>query len=280
MGRGELSPRPHTIGRRIDMRRLLNLVGDLLFAVGMGGLAVMAITSLNSLIEIAGGPSALSVPIASVASHTVASIQEVISTSALAHGRQATAVPNAERQAGLRNDEGRGSPTPGPSPTPSITSTPTLRPTPTPEPSPPITGLRIPSIGLQTKVVPAEFVEGTDGGSWNVPAFVAGHAEFTAGAGAAGNAVLIGHVDSIRSGDVFHNLSGVSMGDSVEVWSGNRRFDYQVVAIWSVPRTDGTVMQPTPKPSITLITCTGQWLPLQHDFSHRLVVRAELVRKY
>ncbi len=262
------------------MRRLLNLVGDLLFAVGMGGLAVMAITSLNSLIEIAGGPGVLSVPIASIASHTAVSIEEAISTSALAHDRQATAVPSAETQTGIPDDGGKGSPTPAATPTASATSTPTLRPTPTPEPRLPITGLRIPSIALQTKVVPAEFVEGTDGGNWNVPALVAGHAEFTAGAGAAGNGVLIGHVDSIRSGDVFHNLSGVSMGDSVEVWSGNRRFDYRVVAIWSVPRTDGTVMQPTPKPSLTLITCTGQWLPLQHDFSQRLVVRAELVRKY
>jgi len=183
----------------------------------------------------------------------------------------------ADRQGGSTPLSATPSPTPKEQPTASPTPTP--RPTPTPEPRLAITGLRIPSIGLETKVVPAEFVEGGGGGSWQVPAFVAGHAEFTAGAGAVGNAVLLGHVDSLRSGDVFHDLERVSMGDVIEVWSGDRRFDYRVVAIWSVPRTDGTVMQPTPKPSLSLITCTGRWLPLERDFSHRLVVRAELVRR-
>ena len=258
----------------------------------------MAIVSLNSLVEGVIGKSLLSVPMTAIAREARASVQEAASTFALAKRPSPTAVPSPTPSPGLSGTmgrergsalEGRESPTPEEAvatptstalPTATATGTPTLRPTPTPEPRLPISGLRIASIGLETKVVPARFVEGQGGGTWEVPAFAAGHAEFTAGAGAVGNAVLLGHVDSLRSGDVFRDLARVSMGDTLEVWSGNRRFDYRVVAIWSVPRTDGSVMQPTPKVSLSVITCTGQWLPLERDFSHRLVVRAELVRRY
>ncbi|MGI5837969.1 MAG: sortase, partial [Chloroflexota bacterium] len=196
----------------------------------------------------------------------------------------ASAVRTVEGAGDLRTQsEGTATPTLSPTPlpatpTPSPTKTATPKPSPTPEPRLPITGLRIESIGLETKVVPAKFVEGNGGGTWEVPAFLAGHADKTAGAGALGNAVLLGHIDSIRSGDVFHALPQVAMGDIIEVWSDNRRFRYRVVAIWSVPRDDGSVVQATPTRSISIITCTGQWLPLEQDYSHRLVVRADLVR--
>ncbi len=231
------------------MRRAFNLLGGLLFAVGLGGLALMMIVATGALVETAIGKSILR-----------ESLQQDWSS------------PTAEGAV--------ASPTPAARPAVGPTAPPTLRPTPTPEPRLPITGLRIAGIGLETRVVPASFVEGKDGGSWEVPAFAAGHAEFTAGAGAVGNAVLLGHVDSLRSGDVFRDLARVQVGDTLEVWSANRRFDYRVVATWSVPRTDGTVMQPTPRASLSMITCTGRWLPLERDFSHRLVVRAELVRRY
>jgi len=142
----------------------------------------------------------------------------------------------------------------------------------------PITGLRIASINLETEVVVAEFSE-QDGGTWFVPRFKAGHAEFTAGAGEIGNAVLFGHVTSLSLGNVFEQLHRVHRGDTIEVFSNDRLYDYQVTELRTVSRTDISVLDPTDVPAISLITCTGAWLPQLHDYAERLVVRGELVQR-
>lgn len=141
----------------------------------------------------------------------------------------------------------------------------------------PITELSIPSIGLVSKVVPAGLINRAGQVTWEVPPFVVGHAEGTAGAGAPGNAVLMGHVTSRNLGNVFINLDKVQVGDMLAVFSGDRQFNYQVTEVKVVSRTDVSVVAPTERPTVTLITCTGTWLPLISDYSHRLVVRAELV---
>lgn len=141
----------------------------------------------------------------------------------------------------------------------------------------PITELSVPSIGLVTKVVPAGLINRAGQVTWEVPPFVVGHAEGTAGAGAPGNAVLMGHITSRNLGNVFINLDKVQVGDMLAVFSGDRQFNYRVVEVKAVPRTDVSVVAPTERPTVTLITCTGTWLPLISDYSHRLVVRAELV---
>src|SRR4051812_1567593 len=121
----------------------------------------------------------------------------------------------------------------------------------------PITGVAMPSISLQAEVVPAKLVP-TDGGlTWEVPAFKAGHAEASAGAGETGNAVLFGHVVSKHLGNVFKDLDKIRVGDRVQVLSERQEFDYEVVDVREVDRTDVSVVQPTAKPSISLITCTG-----------------------
>ena len=66
------------------------------------------------------------------------------------------------------------------------------------------------------------------GGTWDVPKFVAGHAEGSAGAGESGNAIVIGHVTSLTLGHVFEHLDGVSSGDVLSVFGADRRFDYRV----------------------------------------------------
>jgi sortase A len=140
----------------------------------------------------------------------------------------------------------------------------------------PITRLSIPSIGLDTPVVIAALVDHDGSTTWDVPRFVAGHAEGTAGAGEAGNAIVIGHVTSITLGNVFEHLDRVAEGDLVEVFSSEKRLDYQVTAVDNVSRTDLSVLESTPTPSVTLITCSGWWLPTVRDYSQRLVVRGEL----
>ena len=141
----------------------------------------------------------------------------------------------------------------------------------------PITRLAIPRIGLAADVVPATLVERDGGATWQVPAFKVGHAEGTAGAGQPGNAVLLGHVTSVHSGNVFATLDQTAAGDQVQVFSDADEFDYQVASVDHVPRTDTDVLAQGPTPTISLITCTGVWLPTIWDYTERLVVRAELV---
>lgn len=142
----------------------------------------------------------------------------------------------------------------------------------------PITGLRIPSVAIETPVVEAPLIEDPDGSvSWDVPKFVAGHAEATgAGAGANGNAVVFGHVSSLTLGNVFENLYRAHVGDEVHVFSGDTMFTYRVVDVASLSRTDTSMVNPSERPVVTLVTCTGLWNPLLHDYMQRLVVRAEL----
>jgi hypothetical protein len=129
------------------------------------------------------------------------------------------------------------------------------------EPFRPITRVEIPARSLGADVVPAALVVRDAGLTWEVPAFAAGHAERTAGAGARGHAVLVGHVTSPESGSVFRDAA----------------FDYLVTDVRTVARTDVSVVAPTGGATLSLITCTGPWLPTVGDYAQRLVVRAELV---
>ena len=144
-----------------------------------------------------------------------------------------------------------------------------------PVPPSAITRLVIASAGIDTPVVEAPLVEHDGTSSWDVPKFVAGHAEGTPNAGEQGNAVLIGHVTSLTLGNVFEHLDQVSVGDDVQVFSFDRGFLYRVTDVRDVERTDVAVLDPTPVPAITLITCSGWWLPTVHDYNQRLIVRAE-----
>lgn len=140
----------------------------------------------------------------------------------------------------------------------------------------PITHLAIPSIQLDTAVVPAPLVEHDGASTWSVPRFVAGHAEGSAGPGEPGNAVVIGHVTSLTLGHVFEHLDQVKAGDDVLVSSFERTLAYRVTGVESVDRTAVSVLDATSRPTLTLLTCSGVWLPVIGDYSQRLIVHAEL----
>ena len=140
-----------------------------------------------------------------------------------------------------------------------------------------ITHLRMPRLLIDSEVVPSPFVQVDDSGTWEVPAFKVGHAEYTAGAGKTGNSVLFGHVTSRTLGNVFQNLERARRGDILEIWSDRGEYRYEVVDIRRVPRTDVSVVEPTDAATASLITCTGAWLPHLNDYAERLVVRAELI---
>jgi len=139
--------------------------------------------------------------------------------------------------------------------------------------------LRIPRIRLESEVVPARLVRlGAEGGvvTWEVPAHRVGHTQGTPGPGAGGNTVLVGHVSSVNAGNVFAQLDRVAAGDEI-VLEGHASYTYRVTEVRRVTRDDLSVMAPSDGAVVTLLTCTGAWIPEMQDYSHRLVVRATLV---
>jgi LPXTG-site transpeptidase (sortase) family protein len=151
-------------------------------------------------------------------------------------------------------------PTPSPSPIPTAT----------PIPVTPMQRLIATSIGLDTKVVEAPIVNG----EWIVPKFVAGHLLGTAQPLQGSNVVLSGHVQSISSGNVFARIGELKIGDVIRVYTMAAVVTYAVSQTRVVANTDIAVVQPSPREILTLITCTGTWLPLQHDYDSRIVVIA------
>lgn len=156
--------------------------------------------------------------------------------------------------------------------------------TPTPDPSTavagtfrPVTRVVIPSIKLDAPTVPADLVRDNGAITWSVPPFKVGHAQDTGAAGGPGNAVLVGHVTSQSLGNVFEHLHDVHTGDAITIFSNDQRFSYRVSVVRTVERSDVSVVQPSTTPALTLITCTGVWLPLVNDYAQRVIVRAELL---
>lgn len=141
----------------------------------------------------------------------------------------------------------------------------------------PITRLQIPSINLVAEVVPAPLIESGGEKTWQVPSFKVGHGQFTAGAGQVGTAVLLGHVESRHDGSIFRDLHRVRVGDTIRVFSREQRFEYRVVQVRIVSPDDLSVLRPTGRASVVLITCAGEWAPSLNDYTRRLVVRADLV---
>jgi LPXTG-site transpeptidase (sortase) family protein len=158
----------------------------------------------------------------------------------------------------------------GPPPTFTATPVPTATPTPVISPAERIVA---PTIKLDSKVVESKIVNG----EWQVPKFVAGHLQGTANPLQGGNVVLCGHIDSISSGDVFASIGKLKPGDGIDVYTRTGIVKYRVAKLIVVPNDDVAVVQNQPEETLTLITCTGTWLPLQHDFDRRLVVVANRV---
>jgi LPXTG-site transpeptidase (sortase) family protein len=143
-------------------------------------------------------------------------------------------------------------------------------------PSLPITRVVIPAIGLDAQVVPASLSRQQGGTTWEVPAFKAGHAQFSARAGQLGTAVLLGHLSSLNLGNVFENLHRVKVGDQVHALSGDVRFDYRIYETRSIQRSEMPALQSPEAARLFMLTCSGVWLPFIWDYTERLVVQAEL----
>ncbi|HLI26411.1 MAG TPA: sortase [Chloroflexota bacterium] len=130
--------------------------------------------------------------------------------------------------------------------------------------------LIIPSIGLDSRVVPISTrIDNRGSLAWETAAFAVGHHAGSANPGQVGNVVLSGHISSPHEGDVFRNLPRVQLGDGVIVVTAEQQFLYRVYDIQVVPPQAVEVLDPTDTSIVTLITCVPDGV-----YSHRLVVRA------
>ena len=106
-------------------------------------------------------------------------------------------------------------------------------------------------------------------------------------AGQIGNLVISGHYDFPGgSGAIFYNLANVSIGDTVYVTTlvNNEVENTKKYIIASKfladPNNNDHIQEAykdTKEPTITLITCNGVWDSVKHEYSHRVVVKGELV---
>jgi sortase A len=92
----------------------------------------------------------------------------------------------------------------------------------------------------------------------------------TANPGNVGNLVLSAHNDIF--GELFRDLDQLKPGDDILVSTATRQYTYRVTGLRIVEPTEVSVMEPTNRPTITLISC----YPYLKD-TERIVVFGELV---
>ena len=133
--------------------------------------------------------------------------------------------------------------------------------------------LVIPTLGLDSKVIQLGTKLDRRGQlAWETAPFAVGQHKGLAGPGQNGNMVLSGHISSPNEGAVFHHLPDLKVGEGVIVGTEERQYLYRVVDVKTVTPDEVSVLDQTPDPTVTLITCVPDGV-----YSHRLVVTARLV---
>jgi LPXTG-site transpeptidase (sortase) family protein len=131
--------------------------------------------------------------------------------------------------------------------------------------------LVIPSIGLDARIVPIGVHRDRTGALvWDTAPFAVGHHQGTVFPGETGNVVLSGHISSPNEGDIFRRLPQVKLQDGIVVITAQQPHLYRVSDIRITGPDAVQVIDQTPSPVLTLITCVPDGL-----YSHRLVIRAE-----
>lgn len=140
----------------------------------------------------------------------------------------------------------------------------------------PINRIILPAIGIDTVVKYVPF----DGLTWMISGLqqeVAWMGE-TSWPGLGSNTGLAGHV-SLRNGvdGPFRNLEVLQQNDEVIIYTEENVYTYQVREKQVVEETDFSIIDPTDRSQLTLITC-AEWDASIGFYRKRLVVYAELVR--
>lgn len=161
------------------------------------------------------------------------------------------------------------------------------RPKPNPKPAPPWT-IQLPSIkvtaGLLSLAAPAGPATG-DTVSLPVPPLdkattSAAWYRFTAVPGAAGNAVIVGHVDTYTGPGVFYDLYLLRPGDPVYVTADGTRRRFDVTSVHELAKSSFPVDQVfggTRKHQLWLITCGGGFDYQSRHYLDNIVVSATWV---
>lgn len=121
--------------------------------------------------------------------------------------------------------------------------------------------MQIPAINVDSSVV--------QGDGWEQLKKGIGQHIGSADPGSNGNMVAAGHNDVF--GEVFRNLDRLKAGDQIVVYTAVRAYTYVVTKSEIVDPTRVDVMDPTPTPTLTLISC----YPYRVD-KQRIVITAEL----
>ena len=123
----------------------------------------------------------------------------------------------------------------------------------------------IPRIAVDAPVVETP----PQGGVWAVADWAVGHLSTTPNPGGAGNNALSAH-DDIK-GEVFKRLGELRPGDQIQMRTRRVLYTYVVTTEETVDPSDTAVLNPTVKPTLTLISCSPYWVDTQ-----RLIVQALL----
>lgn len=140
--------------------------------------------------------------------------------------------------------------------------------------------IEVPSIGVKAAIEPTGILEN---GEMGVPEDVDQVGWFEPGfkAGAKGNAVLAGHVDSLTGPAVFYELTDVKVGETVILTDADgREMVFEVKNLTSYETDEAPIEEifgNSDKRMINLITCTGDFNRDIGSHEERLVVTAELV---
>jgi LPXTG-site transpeptidase (sortase) family protein len=131
----------------------------------------------------------------------------------------------------------------------------------------------IPTIGVDSKIIQLGTKLDRQGHiAWETAPFAVGQHKGLAGPGQNGNMILSGHISSPNEGAIFHRLPDIKVGDGIIVSTDERQYLYRVTETKVVTPDQVSVMDQTPDPTATLLTCVPDGI-----YSHRLVVKARLV---
>ena len=181
-----------------------------------------------------------------------------------------------------------------PAVSPTVPATSSTAPTPTaPPPCPAPSTLRRPGIPPKSPIVIEIKKLGVDAqveqagldhhGDMQVPVNACDVAWYKPGPvpGAAGDAVIDGHLDWTSGPSVFWNLHQLRRGDEIDIiQAGGGVVRFIVSRLRTVAHTtfQTGLFASTGPPMLSLYTCAGSWEPWARTYSERLIVDAVLVR--
>ena len=156
-----------------------------------------------------------------------------------------------------------------------------IHPTPTPRPtiSTPMT-LTIPKLGITSHI---EAVGLDKNLRMDVPKGVGDTGWYSLGPkpAEAGNAVIDGHFDTPTGApSVFYYIGNLKTGDTIQVTDTNKKsYTFIVTKVTHYPDNGFPIVQvfgPSTQPHLNLITCSGTWDKVAHNYSERTVVFSTL----